>query len=146
MLTRLSVITLALSLLASCATTGKHAGFVGTAPAAQQQKTVVTVIYPRAYPAGGGFDVYQEDAFVGSVAPGSYLVWETTVPPDGRLHVAAKGFENDIAILRPEASQPAFLKVQIGLGVIVPTMQLLPATRAEAEAFMQKGKGVASAD
>ncbi len=145
MLTRLSLFALALNLLTACATTGSHAGLIGATAEAQQQKTVVTVIHPRGFPVSFGYDIYQEDEAVGNVAPGKYLVWETVVPSDGRLLVSAKGFQNDMAVLRPEPGASAYLKVEVGAGPAVATMRLVPITQAEAEAFMQKGKELASA-
>ncbi len=137
---------LIVSLLTGCATTGTHAGLVGVAAGTQQPKTVVTVIFPRGYPLSASYDIYQEDEFVAKVAPGNYLVWETVIPADGRLLVSAKGEQNDLAVVRSEAGQPAYLKIEIGASLTVwPTMQLLPATSAEAEAFMQKGNRLASA-
>ncbi|MFK8056415.1 MAG: hypothetical protein AB8F78_09880 [Saprospiraceae bacterium] len=145
MILRVLVAFFGLSLLSSCATVGKHAGFVGSSTKAEQEKMVVTLMYPRSYPISQAFKVLQEDLSVGEVRPGQYLVWETNVPEDNRMLISVKGFDNDVAVLRPAGKTQQFLKLEVSTDGIQAIMSLVPATEEEALAFMSKGnKGKAT--
>jgi len=136
---RLLVAFIALSFLSSCATVGRHAGFIGSSAEVDKEKIVVTVMYPRGYPLSQAFNLYQEDLEVGKVRPGEYLVWETSVPKSNRLLISAKGFDNDVAVLRPRQNTPQFLKLIVTTNGFQPIMSLVPATEEEVLAFIRRG-------